>query len=109
MGLFAVLQSQGGTLSVAVGLTAIIVWLFRTLTVERRGRSEDTARWRSELARVNLAHDQEISEMQIKISRLEERELEITTRLRTEVERLNKRLDDEMERRRKLEYGGKPK
>lgn len=105
MGILDALQSEGGTVSIAVGLTAIIVWLFRLLSVERRGRSEDAARWRAELARVNKDHDQEISEMRAKITRLESRETELTTRFQTEVDRLNKRLDEEMERRRKLEYG----
>ena len=105
MGVLDALQSQGGTVSVAVGLTVIIVWLFRSLSVERRGRSEDTARWRAELARVNTDHDQEIREMRAKITRLETRETEVTTRFQTEINRLNARLDEEMERRRKLEYG----
>lgn len=105
MGVLTALQSQGGTLSVAVGLTAIIIWLFRSLYVERRGRNEDTSRWRAELARVNKDHDQEIAEMRAKIKRLEDREVEVTSRLQTEIERLNTRLDAEMERRRALEYG----
>lgn len=105
MGVLDALQSQGGTVSVAVGLTVIIIWLFRSLSVERRGRSEDTARWRAELERVNKDHDQEIREMRAKITRLEQRESEVTATFRAEIERLNTRLDAEMERRRALEYG----
>jgi len=105
VGILDALQSQGGTISVAVGLTAIIVWLFRSLSVERRGRTEDTVRWRAELARVNRDHDQEIGEMRAKITRLETRETELTTTFRTEVDRLNQRLDHEMELRRAAQYG----
>jgi hypothetical protein len=116
------LNGTGGTLTLAGGLGTIIAILFRMLVLERRAhtatadrlnaelkaksetwsadRKELLDQWRTEIARINADHDQEIAEMRAKISRLETSAVEQTTRFTTEVSRLNVRLDAEMELRR---------
>ncbi len=94
MDVLKLLSGTGGTLTVAAGLSVLVVWLFRSLVLERRGRNEDAERWRAEIKRINTDHDQEIAEMRAKIKRMDE-----------QIDRLNSRVDSEMELRRRAQFG----
>jgi hypothetical protein len=90
------LSGTSGTLTMVTGAGILIALLFRSLLVERKAHTETAARlkdemkeradaWRTELARINADHDQEIKEMRAKITRLETRDLELNARLDAEI------------------------
>lgn len=105
MDVLTALQSQGGTIGLGVGLTAVIVWLFRSLYLERKGRDADVARLSAEIKRLNEDHDAELAELRTELARLRESQNSEETRWKTEIDRLNTRLDAEMELRRQIQYG----
>lgn len=127
MDVLKLLNGTGGTLTVAGGMAIILAVMFRLLVLERRAHTDTSTRlqaelkerserwtedrkelldqWRTEIARINTDHDQEIAEMRAKIRGLQDSEIANAARFTTEVSRLNVRLDAEMELRRDAQRG----
>jgi hypothetical protein len=128
MDVLKLLNGTGGTLTVAGGMAIILGVMFRLLVLERRAHTDTSTRlqaelkerserwtedrkelldqWRTEIARINQDHDREIDEMRAKIRGLQDAEIANSARFNSEVERLNKRVDSEIELRREAQRGG---
>jgi hypothetical protein len=99
------LQGAGGTISLGVGLLIIIIWLFRSLYLERKGRDADVARLTAEIKRLNDDHDAELEEVRGELRLVREARIADEARFSSEIARLNQRLDAEMEARRRAQFG----